>query len=145
MILFMENSTNISPPSSVLRSIPHKLITRNFEFLGMKSESSRSVELVWLRWVVPYDSIIEHVVALIVKVATIVEQEWHERRNLAHLRNPSPDYVQGQHFVPDNNLVIMVQLLDNWSVPLDIDSLGWLAHGNLLRYVISVVWIVRQS
>ena len=84
----------------------------------MKFESARSVELVWLWWVVPYDSIIEHVVALIIKATTVVQQEWNERCDFAGSCNPIPNDVECDHFVPYDDLMIVVQLIYHWCFAL---------------------------
>ena len=73
-----------------------------------------SVELVWLWRIVPDYAVIKHVVAFIVEDAAIVEEKWNKGSVLTYLSNPVPDHVEGNHFVPDGDGVVGVQLLHNW-------------------------------
>ena len=53
-----------------------------------------SHNLVWLWRIVPHDAVVEHVVALVVVLATVIEDQRQQGTPLAHIGNPEPDCIQ---------------------------------------------------
>ena len=81
--------------------------------------------LVWLWWVIPNHTVVEHVVALIVENSTIVcESEEKPSREGASIANPTPNDVEGKHLVPSDEVgitlhswggdIVMVMVRDGW-------------------------------